>query len=1072
MFSFEGDYKRRPVQSLSGASKQERTASLLLKNQIERQKREDHRKHVTSALTIQSFYRGHLVRQLQKTDQRNQYDELLVKLKKVGLEFDVTDIFSMMRKLLFFYKDAVDADRLISLCQLVLKYKDGVAASVCRDKNGSYYLLQRLLSLCCRYLGNIAALLSPIALPMRMLELFTKTASYEQHCSSSDLSSNIVNSLMIYLVEKGYFQVMRKLLENRVPSSLESSPIPPTPVAGAILDFIKKPLLVVKAMTNHPANNLILCQFCKDILCSAFSEQVSLFLIPALANDQFPFQQIVHALLPPDSSQMNFGLTVPSSLWLLYAVLKFSQSHLDNLSEVDKGQYILILQQLIPQLPYKKASFVANTATSDDDSDDDCMDVPTDNLGRCSEESLRYIQEAEQVNCIISVVQRENPPPSVVFAICTICHTLMAKHKFVVHRDRLLYTLAFNVPFIRSLWQLCISITTTSVTGAETPLLQLLSRGLSMTTIDRDRIVPVLSLFCSLFCTSIMSLHDAEFFAEDESSHRAAMSFTISELIPISLALRDACLGIIELAHPDTKPSLREDYHKVFKSIGLHSNTVTAEELETQTATWAYVFRVTAQLVKQLYARDSRHPFCPNRHWLSNRVSIFADKPSQIYRAQNSVFVSRQFGALSLLNQSPEEEEGPPLSNTEVRNLTILTELPFVVPFQERVKIFQKLLQNDKDQQQGDRYNFLSGNLINVMIRRNYIYEDAFEKLSPDNEPNLKLKMRVQLVNAAGLDEAGIDGGGIFREFLSELIKTAYDPNRGFFQTTTDQLIYPNPQADVLLENFNQHYYFVGRILGKALYENMLVELPFAGFFLSKILSRHSGDIDVHHLASLDPQVYKNLLYLKNYAGDVAELEIDFTVASSILGETKVEELVPGGSDIPVTNINRIEYIHRVADYRLNRQIRAQSNAFRQGLADVVNLEWLRMFDQHELQILISGAQIPIDLEDLKQHTNYSGGYAADHIVISNFWKVVETFNQKERAQLLKFVTSCSRPPLLGFKDLYPAFCIHFGGNEEDRLPTASTCMNLLKLPEFKDEETMRNKLLYAIESGAGFELS
>jgi hypothetical protein len=44
------------------------------------------------------------------------------------------------------------------------------------------------------------------------------------------------------------------------------------------------------------------------------------------------------------------------------------------------------------------------------------------------------------------------------------------------------------------------------------------------------------------------------------------------------------------------------------------------------------------------------------------------------------------------------------------------------------------------------------------------------------SEPNLKLKMRVQLVNAAGLDEAGIDGGGIFREFLSELLKTGFDP--------------------------------------------------------------------------------------------------------------------------------------------------------------------------------------------------------------------------------------------------------------------------------------------------------
>lgn len=32
-------------------------------------------------------------------------------------------------------------------------------------------------------------------------------------------------------------------------------------------------------------------------------------------------------------------------------------------------------------------------------------------------------------------------------------------------------------------------------------------------------------------------------------------------------------------------------------------------------------------------------------------------------------------------------------------------------------------------------------------------------------------------------------------------------------------------------------------------------------------------------------------------------------------------ELKPGGRDIPVTNSNRISYIHLVADYRLNKQV-------------------------------------------------------------------------------------------------------------------------------------------------------
>lgn len=67
----------------------------------------------------------------------------------------------------------------------------------------------------------------------------------------------------------------------------------------------------------------------------------------------------------------------------------------------------------------------------------------------------------------------------------------------------------------------------------------------------------------------------------------------------------------------------------------------------------------------------------------------------------------------------------------------------------------------------------------------------------------------------------------------------------------------------------------------------MLVELPFAGFFLSKLLGT-SADVDIHHLASLDPEVYKNLLFLKSYEGDVEELGLNFTVVNNDLGEAQV----------------------------------------------------------------------------------------------------------------------------------------------------------------------------------------
>lgn len=113
-----------------------------------------------------------------------------------------------------------------------------------------------------------------------------------------------------------------------------------------------------------------------------------------------------------------------------------------------------------------------------------------------------------------------------------------------------------------------------------------------------------------------------------------------------------------------------------------------------------------------------------------------------------------------------------------------------------------------------------------------------------------------------------------------------------------------------------------------------MVELPLAEFFLSKIIGRQS-EVDVHHLASLDPVMYKNLLSLKNYDGDVVDLGLDFTIVIDEFGQTRVEELKPNGSNITVTNQNRIEYIHLMADYKLNVQIRRQCYFFKQVTTNI-----------------------------------------------------------------------------------------------------------------------------------------
>jgi ubiquitin-protein ligase E3 C len=130
------------------------------------------------------------------------------------------------------------------------------------------------------------------------------------------------------------------------------------------------------------------------------------------------------------------------------------------------------------------------------------------------------------------------------------------------------------------------------------------------------------------------------------------------------------------------------------------------------------------------------------------------------------------------------------------------------------------------------------------------------------------------------------------------------------------------------------------------------------------------------------------------------------------------------------------------------------------------------MFDENELFLLICGSEQTFDIGDMKNNATYSG-FTYDHPTIRYFWKVVEEMDTSQRRNLLKFVTSSSRPPLLGFKDMNPPVCIKRSEGERDRLPTSSTCLNLLKLPAYPTLNEMREKLLLAIEHGnSTFELT
>ena len=93
----------------------------------------------------------------------------------------------------------------------------------------------------------------------------------------------------------------------------------------------------------------------------------------------------------------------------------------------------------------------------------------------------------------------------------------------------------------------------------------------------------------------------------------------------------------------------------------------------------------------------------------------------------------------------------------------------------------------------------------------------------------------------------------------------------------------------------------------------------FSNFFLNKLLARVNHIDDLY---TLDPELYKNLMSLKDIVrggGDLEELALSFTITTTMYGSYQQTPLMPGGVDTPVTNSNYFRYIAAIANHKLNR---------------------------------------------------------------------------------------------------------------------------------------------------------
>ncbi len=144
-------------------------------------------------------------------------------------------------------------------------------------------------------------------------------------------------------------------------------------------------------------------------------------------------------------------------------------------------------------------------------------------------------------------------------------------------------------------------------------------------------------------------------------------------------------------------------------------------------------------------------------------------------------------------------------------------------------------------------------------------------------------------------------------------------------------------------------------------------------------------------------------------------LDKTFSVTEDRFGERVVVGLRPGGAAQGVTEANK-EDVDLVVAHRIAGRIAEQFRVFIEGLGDVLLLDLLRVFDEHELELLIEG-MTEIGMDDWMRFTDYRGFKKTDR-VIEWFWACLCSWPAERKLRLLQFMTGTSRIPVNDFKDL------------------------------------------------------
>ena len=209
-------------------------------------------------------------------------------------------------------------------------------------------------------------------------------------------------------------------------------------------------------------------------------------------------------------------------------------------------------------------------------------------------------------------------------------------------------------------------------------------------------------------------------------------------------------------------------------------------------------------------------------------------------------------------------------------------------------------------------------------VRRQNLLVDTLTQINMHTHHDFKKPLKVQFEG-----EEADDAGGVKKEFFLLFMKELIDPKYGMFRPYEEsRTVWFEPSS---FEEDDVNFFVVGVFCGLAIYNFVIINMPFPLALYKKLLGEEVGSLE--DLETLSPTVAKSLRELLAYDGDDVEdvFCLNFVAPEVCFGEAQSVDLKPDGANIPVTSANRQEYVNLYCDYVLNKSVEKKFRAFEKG---------------------------------------------------------------------------------------------------------------------------------------------